>query len=175
MTSFNCQPYLWLVFLATIYTCMAYQNTNTNTILQQQINVPLTHTINQATEQQKHQQRHEKDETVENLAVENPKVAALTIPTVNIVKQKVPLPYNNATIELVPPSIITQANNHIGSAAAVVNSQFLQTPATAFYSNYNNQQNVRQLLRNIDERLKNMRNVEMRVAKIQVSFCEMYC
>lgn len=154
---------------------MAYQNTNTNTILQQQINVPLTHTINSAKEQQKRQQQHEREETGENLAVENPKVAALNIPAVNIAKQKVPLPYNNATIELVPSSIITQANNNVGPAAAVINSQFLQTPATAFYSNYNNQQNVRQLLRNIDERLKNMRNVEMRVAKIQVSYSEMYC
>lgn len=156
---------------------MAYQNTNTNTILQQQINVPLTHTINPTAEQQKRQQQYAKEETAQNaVAVENPKVAvSLNIPAVNVVKPKVPLPYNNATIELVPSSIITQtANYNIGPAAAAVSSQYLQTPANAFYSNYNNQQNVRQLLRNIDERLKNMRNVEMRVAKIQVNFCKTY-
>lgn len=171
ITSCKYQPFIWLVlFLAIVLlnTCMAYQNTNSNTILQQQTNVPLSQSTNNANSPP---QQQKLDDTFKIVSGVDPKVAALNIPAVNIVKQqKVPLQYNNATIELVPSSIITQANGAGGGAAvgAVVNTQFLQTPASAFFSNYNSQQNVRQLLRNIDERVKNMRNVEMRVAKIQV-------
>lgn len=149
-----------------------YQTTNSNTILQQQ-NVPLTPTI----QLQQHQYG-------------DAKVAALNIPAaVNIVKQtKVPLHYNNATIELVPPAAAAaataQVNGAVGgggvgvgvvgfsatnNAGQLLQQQFLQTPANVFFTNYNSQQNVRQLLRNMDERFKNMRNVEMRVATIQVS------
>lgn len=149
-----------------------YQTTNSNTILQQQ-NVPLTPTI----QLQQHQYG-------------DAKVAALNIPAaVNIVKQtKVPLHYNNATIELVPPPTAAAATAHVNGAVGgggvgvgvvgfsatnnagqLLQQQFLQTPANVFFTNYNSQQNVRQLLRNMDERFKNMRNVEMRVATIQVS------
>ncbi|XP_065367009.1 VWFA and cache domain-containing protein CG16868 [Calliphora vicina] len=169
ITSFSCQSCVWLAFLA-LNTCMAYQNTNANNnILQQQTNVPLTQTTNTLYPQRP---SPEHDESIRVVAGE-PKVSALNIPAVNIVKQKVPLQYNNATIELLPASIITQVANSAGPGA-VVNTQFLQTPANAFFSNYNSQQNVRQLLRNIDERLKNMRNVEMRVAKIQEIFDSMH-
>lgn len=152
-----------------------YQTTNSNTILQQQ-NVPLTPTI----QLQQHQYG-------------DAKVAALNIPAaVNIVKQtKVPLHYNNATIELVPPpaaaAATAQVNGAVGgggvgvvgfsatnNAGQLLQQQFLQTPANVFFTNYNSQQNVRQLLRNMDERFKNMRNVEMRVATIQVSCVLIY-
>ncbi|KNC33688.1 VWFA and cache domain-containing protein [Lucilia cuprina] len=175
ITSFNGQSCIWLTFLA-INTCMAYQqntNSNTNNILQQQqSNVPLIQTT-----QTHYPQQVKDDVSFKVVPAGEPKVAALNIPAVNIVKQqtqKVPLPYNNNSIELVPSSIITQALATAGGSVSGVNTQFLQTPANAFYSNYNSQQNVRQLLRNIDERLRNMRNVEMRVAKIQEIFDSMH-
>lgn len=151
-TSIISQLLLWLVHLAS-NTCMAYQNTNSNIILQQQINVPLTH----ISATQFPLKSLDKDDTFK-VAAEDPKLAAVN----NIVKQKVPLQYNNATIELVSSGIGASANS------APPGTQYLQTPASVYLSNYNSQQNVRQLLRNIDERLRTMRNVEMRVAKIQV-------
>ncbi|XP_073846645.1 VWFA and cache domain-containing protein CG16868 isoform X2 [Musca autumnalis] len=118
----------------------------------------------------------------------------------NVVKQiKVPLHYNNATIELVPAAIASMngmaaaatssaGSTPLSSSSVIINSnniagqqlqqqqqqQFLQTPANVFFTNYNSQQNVRQLLRNMDERFKNMRNVEMRVATIQEIFDSMH-
>ncbi|XP_075165779.1 VWFA and cache domain-containing protein CG16868 [Haematobia irritans] len=146
-----------------VYT---YQTTNSNTILQQQ-NVPQTPTIQQ-------QQQGEAKVVA----------AALNIPAVNIVKQKVPLHYDNGTVVVTPqinhnvlpaPAVVAvSAASQIPNAAGPQQQQFLQTPASVFFTTYNSQQNVRQLLRNMDERFKNMRNVEMRVATIQEIFDSMH-
>ncbi|XP_061386157.1 VWFA and cache domain-containing protein CG16868 [Musca vetustissima] len=168
------------------------QTTNSNTILQQQQqqpNVPLTPTILQQLQQQ--QQQQDRDAA---------KVAAINIPASiaaaaaglpGLKQTKVPLHYNNATIELVPAAAAAAAMNvmvaggsspPLSSSSVLINNvagqqqpqQFLQTPANVFFTNYNSQQNVRQLLRNMDERFKNMRNVEMRVATIQEIFDSMH-
>ncbi|XP_005189036.2 VWFA and cache domain-containing protein CG16868 [Musca domestica] len=172
------------VIITTPSMVFTYQTTNSNTILQQQ-NVPLTPTILQQLQQQQQQQQHGGDAKIAAINIPaSPAAAAVGVPGSK--QTKVPLHYNNATIELVPAAagpinMMAGASGSLASSSVIINNvagqqqqQFLQTPANVFFTNYNSQQNVRQLLRNMDERFKNMRNVEMRVATIQEIFDSMH-
>lgn len=80
----------------------------------------------------------------------------------SVAPQKVPLRHNASE----------EANNGAMSSSITVpsaSSPFAQTSASVFFTNYHNQQNVLELVRNIDTRLRIIRNVEMRIATIQVS------
>lgn len=91
---------------------------------------------------------------------------ALPVPkpsSTSVAPQKVPLRHN----------ISVESNAGAVSSSITVpsaSSPFTQTSASVFFTNYHNQQNVLELVRNIDARLRIIRNVEMRIATIQVSF-----
>ncbi|XP_037946193.1 VWFA and cache domain-containing protein CG16868 [Teleopsis dalmanni] len=55
----------------------------------------------------------------------------------------------------------------------VTENLYPQIATSIFLANYNSQQNVMQLIRNIDDRLRSLRNVEMRVPTIQEIFDSM--
>ncbi|XP_030375435.1 VWFA and cache domain-containing protein CG16868 [Scaptodrosophila lebanonensis] len=100
---------------------------------------------------------------------------ALAVPATAMVEvttnssQHVPLFLSNTN----KPSANTTTSNKVPTPNS--NAAYMQqTPASVFFANYNNQQNVMQLVRNVDGKLRSIRNVEMHVAKIQEIFDSMH-
>lgn len=80
--------------------------------------------------------------------------------------QQVPLAIANTTSNANANKVPTDAGGDV--VAGFMPLQ--QSPASIFFVNYN-QQNAMQLRHSMEGKLRNIRNVEMRVAKIQVSHC----
>ncbi|CAD7012797.1 unnamed protein product [Ceratitis capitata] len=97
-------------------------------------------------------------------------VNALPVPlaapatSASVAPQKVPLTHNISE----PVNVGTVVSGTTGSSVPA--SSFGQSSANVFFMNYLSQQNVLELVRNIDSRLRIIRNVEMRVATIQELF-----
>ncbi|XP_022224517.2 VWFA and cache domain-containing protein CG16868 [Drosophila obscura] len=87
-------------------------------------------------------------------------LAALASPTIS---QQVPLILANKT------SNANKVPTDLGVEGAAGFMPLQQTPVSVFLANYN-QQNVMQLRHNMESKLRSIRNVEMRVAKIQEIF-----
>ncbi|XP_017148987.2 VWFA and cache domain-containing protein CG16868 [Drosophila miranda] len=87
-------------------------------------------------------------------------LAALASPTIS---QHVPLIISNKT------SNANKVPTDLGVEGAAGFMPLQQTSASVFFTNYN-QQNVMQLRHNMKSKLRSIRNVEMRVAKIQEIF-----
>lgn len=97
--------------------------------------------------------------------------------TVNVNALPLPVPATVVEVSVAPQKVPLRRNatEQSNIAAIGVSSTFAQTSASVFFANYLNQQNVLEVVRNIDTRLRIIRNVEMRVATIQVSPNHYYC
>ncbi|XP_014096574.2 VWFA and cache domain-containing protein CG16868 [Bactrocera oleae] len=113
------------------------------------------------------------------VTTELPKVAKEFV-TVNTNALPVPKP---SSTSVAPQKVPLRHNTSVESNAVAVSSSitvpsasspFTQTSASVFFTNYHNQQNVLELVRNIDARLRIIRNVEMRIATIQELFDSMH-
>ncbi|XP_053963184.1 VWFA and cache domain-containing protein CG16868 [Anastrepha ludens] len=96
--------------------------------------------------------------------------------TVNVNTLPLPVSAAGAGVSVAPQKVPLRRNTSESSivGAMGVTSPFAQTSTSVFFANYHNQQNVLELVRNIDTRLRIIRNVEMRVATIQELFDSMH-
>uniref|UniRef100_A0A1A9WIT5 VWFA domain-containing protein n=1 Tax=Glossina brevipalpis TaxID=37001 RepID=A0A1A9WIT5_9MUSC len=87
------------------------------------------------------------------------KVATLTKSVRNLNSQKVPFMLNS-----------NNSNSNIEIITTLKQNQYQQTSSNIYSSNNSNQQNVIHLIKNVDEKLRQIRSIEMRVAALQEIF-----